>query len=299
MRGGFVYFYSFPENVLARDLYVVQPDCKFRIMPLLTLKELESMSPVFQGSMGNALGRTLMRWLAVDKVNDLYDENSAYAGPDFTGNVLEDIGVHYDVMGMENLNILPDGPFITISNHPYGSIDGVMLVDLFGRLRPDYKVMVNGFLSRIETLKDNFICVTPTGNERTAPTKESLHGIKEAIEHVRAGHPLGIFPSGAVSDLSLKDRCIRDRQWQEPVIRLIKKLHVPVLPVKFMDRNSDFYYSLGLIDWRVRLLRLPSEVFNKRGKLTRIRINKPVSPQEQDEYSDIEKFSAFLRSTIY
>ena len=268
-------------------------------MPLLTLKELESMSPVFRGGMGNAFGRTLMRMLSVDKVNDLYDRNSSYTGPDFAEKVLEDIDVHYDVIGVERLGRLPDGPFITISNHPYGSIDGVMLVDLFGHLRSDYKVMVNGFLSRIETLKDNFICVTPTGNERTAPTKESLRGIKEAIEHVRAGHPLGIFPSGAVSDLSLKDRCIRDRQWQEPVIRLIKKLRVPVVPVKFMDRNSDFYYSLGLIDWRVRLLRLPSEVFNKSGKRTRIRIGEPISPQEQDRYSDIDIFTGFLRSKIY
>ena len=284
---------------MARDLYVVCPDCKSRIMPLLTLKELESMSPVFRGGMGNAFGRTLMRMLSVDKVNDLYDRNSSYTGPDFAEKVLEDIDVHYDVIGVERLGRLPDGPFITISNHPYGSIDGVMLVDLFGHLRSDYKVMVNGFLSRIETLKDNFICVTPTGNERTAPTKESLRGIKEAIEHVRAGHPLGIFPSGAVSDLSLKDRCIRDRQWQEPVIRLIKKLRVPVVPVKFMDRNSDFYYSLGLIDWRVRLLRLPSEVFNKSGKLTRIRIGEPISPQEQDRYSDIDIFTGFLRSKIY
>ena len=141
--------------------------------------------------------------------------------------------------------------------------------------------------------------MTPTGNERTAPTKESLRGIKEAIEHVRAGHPLGIFPSGAVSDLSLKDRCIRDRQWQEPVIRLIKKLRVPVVPVKFMDRNSDFYYSLGLIDWKVRLLRLVAEVFNKKGKPTRIAIGEIISPDQLSEFNDIKEFSDFLRNKVY
>ena len=268
-------------------------------MPLLSIDELEKAAPIFRGAAGNAFGRMLMQILAVDKVNDLYDRNAALTGPDFARAVLKDIGVEYEVIGRERLEKLPDGPFITISNHPYGSIDGVMLVDLFGHIRPDFKVMVNRFLSRIGTLSDNFICVTPVGAERTAPTGDSIQGIKDSVAHVRGGHPLGLFPSGAVSDLSIKERCIRDREWQEPVIRLIRKLNVPVVPVHFLDRNSDFYYSLGLIDWRVRLLRLPGEVFNKRGKRTRIAIGEIITPEVQKEFDDIGDFRDFLRNKVY
>lgn len=268
-------------------------------MPLLSIDELEKAAPIFRGAAGNAFGRMLMQILAVDKVNDLYDMNAALTGPDFARAVLKDIGVEYEVIGRERLEKLPDGPFITISNHPYGSIDGVMLVDLFGHIRPDFKVMVNRFLSRIGTLSDNFICVTPVGAERTAPTRDSIQGIKDSVAHVRGGHPLGLFPSGAVSDLSIKDGCIRDREWQEPVIRLIRKLNVPVVPVHFLDRNSDFYYSLGLIDWRVRLLRLPGEVFNKRGKRTRIAIGEIITPEVQKEFDDIGDFRDYLRNKVY
>ncbi len=268
-------------------------------MPLLSIDELEKAAPIFRGAAGNAFGRMLMQILAVEKVNDLYDRNMSFVGPDFARAVLEDIGVEYEVIGRERLEMLPDGPFITISNHPYGSIDGVMLVDLFGHIRPDFKVMVNRFLSRIGTLSDNFICVTPVGAERTAPTRDSIQGIKDSVAHVRGGHPLGLFPSGAVSDLSIKDRCIRDREWQEPVIRLIRKLNVPVVPVRFLDRNSAFYYSLGLIDWRVRLLRLPGEVFNKRGKRTRIAIGEIITPEVQKEFDDIGDFRDFLRNKVY
>lgn len=257
------------------------------------------MSPLFCGKAGNSFAGFLMHGLAVDKVNDLYDRNIRYKGPAFAHAVLKDIGVRYEIENPEMLDNLPDGPFITISNHPYGSIDGVMLIDLFGHLRKDFKVMVNRFLGRIEPLQENFICVTPVGNERTIPTQDSILGIKEAYRHVRAGHSLGIFPSGAVSDFSLKDGCVRDREWQEPVIRLIKKLNVPVLPVCFLDRNSDFYYSLGLIDWRVRLLRLPSEVFNKHGRPARIALGEVISPEKQDEFDDIDSFRAFLRSSVY
>ena len=115
-------------------------------MPLLTSDELEKATPLFRGKCGNALCRRLMHMLSIDKVNDLYDRNSILQGPDFARGVLKDIGVEYEVLNSEVLSHLPDGPFITISNHPYGHIDGVMLVDLFGHIRPDYKVMVNKFL---------------------------------------------------------------------------------------------------------------------------------------------------------
>ena len=268
-------------------------------MPLLTTDELGNMNSLFRGRLGNAISRGLMRVLSVDKVNDLYDRNSHLRGPAFARAVLEDIGVEYEVIHRERLDELPEGPFIIIGNHPYGSIDGVILVDLFGHLRPDFKVMVNGILGRIEALGDNFIHVVPTGNERTAPTNESINGIRNSINHVREGHPLGIFPSGAVSDLSLRDRCVRDREWQEPVIRLIRRLNVPIIPVHFLDRNSDFYYSLGLIDWKVRLLRLPAEVFNKRGKPVRVGIGQIITPERQREFKDVASFGDYLRKCVY
>ncbi len=271
----------------------------YRTSQLLTLDELEKATPLFRGRCGNAFCRTLMRMLSIDKVNDLYERNSLIKGPDFARAVLEEIGVEYEILNPEVLRHLPHGPFITISNHPYGHIDGVMLVDLFGHIRPDFKVMVNKFLGRIEALQDNFICVTPTGEERAVPTKDSLQGVKEALAHIRSGGVLGLFPSGAVSDLSVKDGCIRDREWQEPVMRLIKKLNVPIVPVHFLDRNSNFYYSLGLVDWRLRLLRLVPEVFNKRGKRQRIAIGEIISPDIQAEFTDLARFSIFLRNKVY
>lgn len=275
-------------------------------MPLLGIDELERISPIFRGKAGNALSRALMRFLSVDKVNDLYDRNSVVNGPDFASAVLNDIGMKYDV-GFEGTDmqetlsaLVGEGPFITISNHPCGHVDGIMLVDLFGHVRPDYKVMVNQILARIEPLGDSFIPVTPTGSSRTAPTAASVSGIKAALKHLRSGGGLGLFPSGAVSDLSLKDRCVRDREWQEAVVRLIMKAQVPVVPVRFFNGNSWLYYSLGLIDWRVRLLRLPAEVFNKNGSAMHIGIGPVISVEEQKRFgTDIGAFRAFLRERVY
>lgn len=271
-------------------------------MPLLTLQELEQMTSLFRGRIGNSLGRGLMRLLAVDKLNALYDRNAHLAGPDFARSVLDDLGVRYEVMGNPQPSVMSQKPFITISNHPYGSIDGIILADLFGHLYPNYKIMVNKILGRIEALSPTFISVTPTGVERTSPTAESIVGIRRALEQLRSGGALGLFPSGAVSDLSLREHCVRDREWQSAIIRLIAKARVPILPVHFLDGNSRFYYSLGLIDWRVRLLRLPGELFNKSRRPARLSIGAVISVEEQQAYLSahtMDEFGLWLRGKVY
>lgn len=265
-------------------------------MPLITSNEIESMSPIFRGKRGHLIADRLMRLLNIDKINDLYDRHKEIHGPDFASAILEDIGVKIQTEEFQ----VPDGAFITISNHPFGHIDGIALIDLFAHLRPDYKIIVNGILSMIDNLRGNFISVTPTGNKHVSPTATSIAGIKEAMEHLQDGHPLGIFPSGAVSDFSLKDCSVRDREWQKSTIRFIRKARVPIIPVKFYEGNSALYYALGLIDWRIRLLRLPSEVFNKAGHRFFIAIGEMITVEEQDKFGvDIDAFSKFLRSKVY
>lgn len=268
-------------------------------MPLLTHKDLETISPLFRGKCGHLFADSLMKVFAIDKVCTLYNNNEQYSGVDFANHILRDIGVNYTVLGAERLEQLPEGAFITISNHPYGSIDGIMLIDLIGRYRPDYKVLVNQILGHIERLEPNFIKVVPTGKKKEGVKKESLRGIMQSLKHLQSGAPLGLFPSGAVSDLSIKDGCIRDREWQLSAIELIKRSRVPVVPIRFRDRNSMFYYLLGLIDWKIRVTRLPREVFNKRDKITRVEVCPIITVEEQDRYNNIEEFSTFLRSTIY
>jgi putative hemolysin len=123
--------------------------------------------------------------------------------------------------------------------------------------------------------------------------------MREALAHLHAGHPLGFFPSGAVSDFTLRDLKVRDRRWQESILHLIHSVRLPVLPIRFFDKNSSFFYFLGLINWRVRLLRLPSEVFNKRGRVERIGIGEIITPDQQSRFHDPQLLGDFLRKIVY
>lgn len=267
---------------------------------LLSIEELGEMAPVFKGAWGQWFGKFLMSLVGVNKLNSLY--NSIYGltpARDAARGLLENMGCNYLIGNAERLENLPEGAFITISNHPYGGLDGIVLLDLFLPHRPDYKVMVNEILGRIEPLRPAFITVNPTTTKKGEPTKTTLNGVRETIESLNKGHAVGFFPSGAVSDLHPKQREIADRQWQESMIRLIRKARVPIVPVHFIDHNSWFYYSLGLIDWKIRLLRLPRELFNKAKGVHRVVIGETISVEKQALLTDLEAYTAFLRASVY
>lgn len=268
-------------------------------MPLLPVEQIEQMAPVFKGKIGNAVASALRKVLSIKTLSDLYDTIDEHKGADFAGALLEKLGLDYHLGGSSRLNNLPDGPFITISNHPYGGLDGVILIDLIGHLRPGFKVMVTEFLSLVESLRPSLIVVNPKNNLNKGTTAKNIQGVREVLERLHDGEPVGFFPSGAVSDLSLKEMKIRDREWQEAVLRLIQKAKVPIIPVRFFDHNSLWFYNLGLIDWRVRLMQLPHELVNKKFRRIRIGVGETITLDEQLKHPDIKDFGAFLRTRVY
>ena len=160
--------------------------------------------------------------------------------------------------------------------------------------------MVNELLTWIPGLAPNFIAVNPTVSTRNSASATSINGVKSALLQIREGGLLCLFPAGAVADLKPKEHwTIRERDWQDAAIRLIRKARVPIVPVRFFDRNSNFYYALGLIDYRVRFARLFHEMFNKRGTHPRLGIGETIPVEEQEEYTDLQDFKAFLRSSVY
>lgn len=267
-------------------------------MALISQEDIERISPFFNTRAGRRLIGFGMRISGIKDVSDLYERNEHLKGPAFADGCLKDLDLKYEVAGMEHLQGLEDKPFITISNHPYGGLDGLIIIDLIGHFREDYKVMANSILSLVKTLEDNFISVIPHNKASEGIANESIAGIRMALAHVRDGHPLGLFPAGAVSDYSFRDRCVRDRQWQDSAIRLIRRMKVPVVPIHFLDRNSNLFYFLGLINWKLRMMRMPREVINKKGKTVHLAIG-PVIDVETQEACPEDQFASMLRNSVY
>lgn len=244
--------------------------------------------------------RAIMHALMLDRVNDVHSRHFDTPGPVFEERMLAEFNTTLRVDNEQVLDTFGPGvPFVTVSNHPFGAMDGITLIHLVARHRPEYKVMVNMFLNYLTAMRPNFIAVDPMASTDAAKRAVSMKGIKEAMLQIRAGHPVGFFPAGAVSKLNRRLQ-LEDRPWQPSIIRLIEQLKVPVVPIYFHGSNSAWFNILGLIDWRLRTLRLPAEVFNKKNKEIHISVGDPIPVEEQQAHQgSVEEFGEFLKSRTY
>ncbi len=264
---------------------------------VLDVDDVISMVPRLQGH--EKLVEKLLHWLDVDKVNDVHDRGFDHPGPPFVKFLLDDFNIKLRIDNEEVLNNLPEGAFITVSNHPFGALDGITLIHLIASRRPEYKVMVNMVLNRITAMQPNFIAVDQSASDDPAKKAVSIQGIKKAIVQVRRGNPIGFFPAGAMSKVNWKWQLI-DRPWQPSIIRLIEQLKVPVIPIFFHGSNSFMFNFLGVTCWQLRTLRLPSEVWRKCNSTLHISVGDPISVEEQLKHQgSIEEFGEYLKSQTY
>lgn len=263
---------------------------------VLDYNDIATMVPKLKGK--EKFVNRVLRWLKVDKVNWLHDHNCDTPGHPFTDGLLRDLDITLRIDNEQVLDNLQQGAFITVSNHPFGALDGISLINIVGKRRPQFKVMVNMVLNYISAMRPNFIAVDAYQSDDPKKKAVSMVGIKSAIQQVRSGEPIGFFPAGAVSKITKWK--LQDREWQENIIRLIMQLKVPVVPIFFHGRNSAMSHILGLIDWRLRTMRLPTEVFRKKGTTIHVSIGDPISIEEQKQHmGSIEEFSKYLRERTY
>ena len=263
---------------------------------VLDYDDVCSMAPFFKGK--PKLVKFLFKLLAIDKVNWIHSHNADTPGVGFTQGMMKDLDATVEISNEQVLDNLPEGGFITVSNHPFGALDGVMLVKLVGEHRPEFKVMVNMFLNYIGAMRVAFIAVDPFSTGDPAKKAVSMHGITEAMRHVKEGKALGFFPAGAVSKLTWKFR-IEDREWQPNIMRLIRKMRVPVIPIYFHGHNSWWFTFLGMISWKLRTLRLPAEVFRRKSPTFRVSVGDPIMPETYLKYETNEALGDFLKQQTY
>lgn len=263
---------------------------------VLDNNEICEIVPFFNGK--KRLLNWFIKFLSLDKVNQLHENNCDTPGAPFVDGILHDLDISIRIDNEHILDNLPTGSFITVSNHPFGALDGIILLHLISSRRPEFKVMVNMILNHISAMRPNFIAVDPLASSNPEKRAVTMKGIREAMIHVKNGNPLGFFPAGAVSKINNGLR-IQDRQWQPTIIRLIQQLDVPVIPIYFHGHNSTWFNILGAISWKLRTLRLPAEVFRKKGKKFHISVGDPISPEEQAKYTSVEDLGKFLKKRTY
>ncbi len=265
-------------------------------MKLLTSKELaKAVNLNIPG--GNLIAGALMQIFRYNKLNRVYSSVNEKDTSGMLSSMLEQLEIRYEVSEDDLENIPATGSFITVSNHPYGGIDALILVKILYERRPDLKVMANFLLQRIEPIKDIILPVNPFETHKEA--RSSFTGMKEGLAHLREGHCVSIFPAGEVSTYQHDSNVILDREWNESALKFIMKAEVPVIPIYFHGTNSRLFHILGKIHPLLRTAKLPSELFNKRNRSIIVRVGKPITVKDQANFKDTARYGRYLRAKTY
>ncbi|MEJ2584829.1 MAG: lysophospholipid acyltransferase family protein [Robiginitalea sp.] len=266
-------------------------------MSLVTAKEVaRAIQLDHYGPLGTFIGWSLMQLTSMSSINRVYQKYEDLPGPEFLDAILNHYEIEFEIPEEDFRRLPKEGPFITISNHPLGGIDGMLLLKLLLEKRSDFKIIANFLLQRIDPLKPFILPVNPF--ETRKDVGNSIMGFKRAMAHLREGHPLGIFPAGEVS--TYRDgRLIVDKPWEEAALKLIRKAEVPVVPIYFHARNSRMFYRLSRVHEIFRTAKLPSELSTQRNRSIKVRIGQPISVKVQQEQETLEEFTELLRRKTY
>ena len=273
-----------------------------------------------KGLMGKFVAGALYGVLGIGKLNKVYPYVADLEGPEFSEEVLKRFGISYEVPPEQFANIPAEGGFLTVSNHPFGGADGLILNAIINSRRPDFKILTTFLLAQVPNLTKWFI---PVDNFSTGGAK-SITGIRTALGHIGSGGSLGLFPTGEVSTWQKKERrtavgpsalrqaqgpgnkaqepikgmVIEDKPWPDNILKLIKNSGLPVVPIYFDGTDSLLFHILGKIHPRLRTVRLVHELTNKRGMTVKVRIGKAIPAAEIAALS-VPTLKEYLRNRTY
>jgi putative hemolysin len=235
--------------------------------------------------------------MRLNQLSDLMSAASEKKGIEFIDQLFQQLRITYEI-APEELNRIPkDGAFIVVANHPFGGLDDLILLRMFSRQRPDFRIFSNPVLEKFPGLNEFFLpgtAFSSFGKHRSTPEQ-----LLTVAHYLQGGGCLGIFPSGKVSGYDLNSNDYTDKEWGMDVLKFIRNARVPVIPVYFKGSSSLFCQVLGFIHPRLQKLRLPAEILNKKHSSIVFRIGNPISVKDQLEFTDIARFGRFLRAKTY
>jgi len=236
----------------------------------------------------------LERVLLFHQLDRLYKEIRRVRGKDdFLETFLKLMNISYDISDEDLARIPKTGPVIVVSNHPYGTLEAVIMCVLLRRVRPDSKVLANFFLSRIPEVRDYCIFVDPFHGSNSKA--RNIGPIREAIRHLKTGGMLGVFPAGEVAHIDLRKRSIEEPAWNTDISRLLRSAKAQAVPMFISGHNGPLFHVIGLLHPRLRTAMLPHELLNKKNMRIKLQIGQPIPPEKLSMCASDQEVMEYLR----
>jgi len=215
---------------------------------------------------------------------------------EFVGRLLRQLNIDYSVPDCDLSRIPTSGAALVVANHPFGLLEGLILVDLLEKIRPDFKIVANGLLATTPALHEKVFFVNPFDN---ASATENGKSLRASLEWLRNGGMLVMFPAGEVSHLNWAEKPVADPEWNIAAARFALKMACPTVPLFFEGANSLNFQMLGAIHPKLRTLNLAHELVNKRSHTISVRVGTPVPAAVLKNCPNARAATAYLRARTY
>ncbi len=198
-------------------------------------------------------------------------------------------------------SIPAEGPLVIVSNHPFGMLEGLVLMTHLSRVRPDVRILANNILDKLASLPELRVLrdrLVPIDVADRADAANNLPGLRAALRHLEEGGALVVFPAGTVSHWQ-KGQGISDPNWRTTALRLSERCKARVVPLHFAGRNSLPFCLAGLVHPALRTLLLPRELLNKRGCTVRVRSGAAIDKDTLNILPSPKLRNGYLRMCCY
>ncbi len=240
----------------------------------------------------NATGR-----IGLIKRADGYERQVA-AGEDFWNVMVNRYGLSLEVVGGTLDNIPRDGPLVTIANHPYGILDGLMMGHILANTRSDFRILAHQVFRRAEEL--NRIILPITFDETKEAMRQNIETRKEALRYLGDGGAIGVFPGGTVATAARPFGRPMDPGWRGFTAKMVARSDATVVPIFFEGHNSRLFQIASHLHYTLRMALLIKEFRSRVDEPVRVVIGEPIAPERLKAHTHSTRaMMEFLRAQTY
>ncbi|HEY3938453.1 MAG TPA: GNAT family N-acyltransferase [Bryobacteraceae bacterium] len=258
-----------------------------------------SLLPPPFGEWIRPLEPALLRLLLPDEFLRSYAaaRNDGQTAAEFVAGMLENLDIRYRVQDSDLERIPSSGSVLIAANHPFGILEGLILVDLLEKVRSDYRIVANSLLAATPALRQRVFFVNPFGD--SAAPQENGRSLRASLAWLGSGGLLVMFPAGEVAHLNWGEKPVTDPKWNTASARFARKTGCTTVPLFFDGANSLPFQMMGAIHPRLRTLNLPRELIKMRRRTIDVRIGRPIAASVLQSYPDAESATEYLRARTY
>ena len=225
-----------------------------------------------------------------------FERMGKFQGQEFWRGALDVMDIDLQTPRAQLDNIPKTGPTVLVANHPHGMVDGMILADLIGRVRTDYRILTRSILTGIDKEAGDFMIPVPFPHEPDAHAK-MLEMRRVAMDHLKNGGLIALFPSGVVATSKTMFGPAIEAEWNVFTSSMIRKSGAKVVPCYFPGSNSRTYLIANRISATLRQSLLLREIVHACGKPQKPVVGTPFDDEDvKARQKEPRAFMAWLRA---